>query len=1062
MSRPASRPAVFAIPAGTPQIDTFVEAFRSGVLFGRGPLSPLEIAAARIFVPTRRAGAALAAALAAAAGPAATLLPTILPLGDPDALDEGFVHDAGDAGLPPVIGDLDRRLMLFKLIDAWRAMIAGRRSDEGEAEPFHVGRGRADAFALAGDLARLIEETIIEGVPLARLASGVPEEYRPERHSRYWEMTETFLKIAAGYYPEALRDVERMDPAEAITRRLMNFAAGMAERQPCMPIVVFGSTGSVSATAGLMAAVARLPAGAVVLPGLDLTAQSEAYWPLIGADDADLPTRYAHPQGLLKRTLSRIGIAREEVQRLPAGALPSPRETLVAELFRPAAATDVWNTAAMAGPALDAATSGIALIEANDEREEALCIALLLRETLESPGRTAALITPDRSLSRAVQAELQRWGVTVADSAGEALSNTPVAVLARLALRAAAADAGAVEVLALLRHPLARLGMAGEASQPLLDAIEIAALSGKRLAGGIAGLPGAIAVAMAEDLRHAPQPRLRVTPEALAAAHAHATRLAEAFASLHQATNEDCTLRCWARAHRALVELLLCPDPAVPGALEGDAGIALAAVFDTVAQAAEAGPEIDLTDYAAMFDELLAGRVVRPRQPGHPRLKIWGLLEARLLDADRLILAGLDEGVWPPEMRGDPFLNRPMRIALGLQPPERRIGQTAHDFMMLLGAPDVVLTRAKKRGGSPAIASRFLRRLTAFIGEEETKALHRRGRQPLAWARAIDAPAAEPTPVAQPSPIPPAELTPERLSLTEIETLYRDPYVLFARRILRLDRLEPVDPPLDARERGTIVHEALSRFTKRFAGALPADAEAELLSFGAAAFAEVQQQDPEAVQFWLRRFEAFVPWFVAWDRKRREGIAALHSEIGGAHVLDLPGGRNLTLSGRADRIEQRRDGSLAIIDYKTGTPPSKKEVLSGLAPQLTLTAALAARRAFRDLPSVDLASGVELAYLHVAKTNGQGEMRGIEPEKPKKPKKGDPAPSAEPPPPLHEIIETQFENLQRHLGLHVTGKLGYRSRRRPKKVSYVGDYDHLARVAEWSRGGAEEPTERGE
>lgn len=1057
------RPNVFAIPAGTPQIDTFVAAFLSGALFGRGPLSPFEMAEARIFVPTRRAGAALASAIAAATGPAAALLPAILPLGDPDALDESF-----DFGLPvsgharPAIGELDRRLLLFRLIDAWRAMIGAGRTAAGEPEPFHVGRSRADAFALAGDLAALIEETIIEAVPLARLASGVPDEYRPERHSQYWEMTETFLKIAAAYYPQELETLGLIDRAEAITARLAAFAAAMQAENSPAPTVVFGSTGSVSATADLMAVVARLPAGAVVLPGLDLTDAGTAYWPLVGAEDADLPTRYGHPQGLLKRTLARIGSVREDVQRLPQEeGTPTARERLAAEIFRPAAATDAWHQTAMAGPALADAIAGLSLIEAADEREEALAVALLLREALETPGRTAALVTPDRMLARAVQAELLRWDITVADSAGDALSNTPVAVLARLALRAAMPDSGGVDVLSLLRHPLARLGMDDDALAPVLDAIEIGALRGKRLAGGLAGLPRAIELALTEDVRRAPLPRRRLAVEALEQALAHAKRLADAFARFTAATAGDRTLRCWAGQHRALVELLLARGLDAPGALEGEDGLALAAMFDEVGAAADAGPEISLDEYAAIFDDLLAGRVVRPQQPGHPRLKIWGLLEARLLDADRIILSGLDEGVWPPETRGDPFLNRPMRIALGLQPPERRIGQTAHDFMMLLGAPDVVLTRARKRGGSPAIASRFLRRLTAYVGEEAVQQMTRRGADPLAWARAIDAPSGPPQPVAQPEPKPPAALTPERLSLTEIETLYRDPYVLFARRILRLDPLDPVDPPLDARERGTIIHEALSRFTERHAVALPDDAAAELLRFGAAAFAEVVQEDPEAVQFWLRRFEAFVPWFIEWEKGRRTGLATLHSELGGSHELALPGGRTLTLSTRADRIEQRKDGSLVIVDYKTGTPPGSKEVLAGLAPQLPLTAALAARGAFADVGPVRLDDGIALAYLQVAKPNGKGDEKRIEPAA-LKAKKGETPSVSNAPQALADIIEMQFDNLREHLGRHIAGAIGYRSHRRPKKKNYVGDYDHLARVAEWSRGGGDEPWEDSE
>lgn len=1031
------RPNVFAIPAATPFLDSCVAAFTSGALFGRTePLTPEEIAAARLFVPTRRAGAALTAALAARAQAGATLLPAIVPLGDQDALEDALGGFGGEAlDDLPAIGDLDRRLALFPMVDAWRNAIAADRDEKGAREPFFVARSRADAFALAGDLARLIDETILEDVPLERLAQGVPEDYRPEAHSQYWGMTERFLAIAAAQYPAMLAERGRIERYAGFVERLRFYIAGLRRRPPATPLVVIGSTGSVAATAELMAAVARLPMGAVVLPGLDLTLPEDV-WDRIGAEDADLPTRFAHPQSLLKRTLERIDIRREDVVRLPGDAQANPRERLLSGLFWPAEATARWQEAALPPADLAAATEGVTLVEAADEREEALAVALLLRHVLETPGKTAALVTPDRSLARAVQCELERWNVAIADSAGEPLDATATATLARLALIAAGPDAAGTDVLAVLRHPLALLGLDEAERAACLDCIEIAGLRGRRLKGGAAGVAPALAAARTEDLRRAPAPRKRIDDARFEPAMAHAARFARAIEAFHRAAGENPRLRTLSAAHRVLVETLLTPATDETGMLAGDDGFALAAVFEDIAVAEADGPILSLDEYAAIFEELLAGRVVRPRQPGHPRLKIWGLLEARLLEADRIILSGLDEGIWPPDARSDAFLNRPMRIALGLQPPERRIGQTAHDFLMLLGAPDVVLIRAKKRGGAPAIASRFLRRLTAFAGKDATEAMQARSAEVLDWARRLDRPGSVGACPA-PEPKPPAELTPEALSLTEIETLYRDPYTIFARRILRLDPLPPIDPVLDARDRGNVVHEALSRFTREHARALPPDARAALLTFGEAAFAEVRQEDPEAVEFWWRRFQSFVPWFVAWDSDRRMNVRHLHSEIPGALHLALPGGRDLRLSTRADRIEESTDGGIAIIDYKTGTPPGEGEVLRGLAPQLPLTAAMAARGAFSGLGTVDLNAGVALSYLHVARSGGDGEERTIQPKVQ----------------PLEELIEHQFAQLQLWLGQFVTGAQGYRSHRIPKKRNYRSDYDHLARHLEWSLGG---------
>ena len=284
---------------------------------------------------------------------------------------------------------------------------------------------------------------------------------------------------------------------------------------------------------------------------------------------------------------------------------------------------------------------------------------------------------------------------------------------------------------------------------------------------------------------------------------------------------------------------------------------------------------------------------------------------------------------------------------------------------------------------------------------------------------------------------------PERLNLTEIETLYRDPYAIFARRVLKLDPLDPVDPALDARARGTVIHEALATYTATFARQIPADAEATLLAFGRDAFAEIARQDPEAVEFWWSRFERFVPWFVAWDRDRRMEIARLHAEVPGRLDLDLAGGRRLTLSTRADRIEERTDGGMAIIDYKTGSPPGNKEVLKGLSPQLTLTAALMARGAFPHPGIRTLAEGIHLSYLSVGAADGEGKEHMIKAEQQ----------------PLAEVIETQFAALITHLNEYATGTRGYRSHRIPKTKRYSSDFDHLARHLEWSLGGDSESDE---
>lgn len=1041
-SRPV--PRVATIPSGHPFLAVFVEQFLSGALFGRStPLQPDEVAAARIFVPTRRAGDALAAVLAASAGRVGgVLLPRIIPLGDEDMLEDAALLTAGEGGdgdLPAAVPPLDRRLYLFEMVDGWRRAIASQRAEDGQREPFYVASSRSDAFALAGDLARLIDETIIEDVPLSRLTGALPERYDPALHDVYWTLTQRFLEIAAGQWPEVLVELNMLDIAERLKRQVRSLATHLSATVQRGPVVVAGSTGSVAATGDLMAAVARLPMGAVVLPGLDLLLDTEA-WDRIGDEQSELPTRFAHPQVLLKRTLARIGVTRTEVMRLSDPALDDTRASLASEIFRPAECTAAWQARPPSGAVLDDAAARLRLIETADEREEALAIALVLRETLETPDATAALVTPDRALARRVITELERWGVNVSESAGQPLDGTPLASLARLALAAAAPAAGAVDLLALLRHPLARLG-SGQETGDAVDTIEIAAMRGRRLTGGAAGLVAALRrEADRTPGARDPAPRRRCTADDLAGALGLAERLAAALAGLAAPFAEGTApLRTAAIAHKAVCEALLADGPVIAGWPDGEDGRALGQVFSAIIEARSDGPEVTLDDYAGMFDQLVGEANVRLWRPGHPRLKIWGLLEARLLDADRLVLGGLNEGVWPPDVRSDPFLNRPMRIALSLQPPERRVGQTAHDFMMLLGGREVFLTRAARKEGTPAIASRFVRRLSAYLGSATMERLRGKGQPYLDWARALDAPRSV-TPAERPSPRPPANLFFERMNLTEVETLYRDPYTLFARRVLKLDPLDPIDPPIDARDRGNAVHQALADYTRSFAGHLPEDGVAALTAFGKDAFAAVAREDAETVAFWWRRFELFVPWFVAWDRKRRAGTHRLHVECGGRLPLDLVGGHRLMLHARADRIEIGETllgaPELRIIDYKTGTPPSAKEVMAGHQPQLPLTAALVARGAFPDIDP-ESAGDVALAYVHVAQSRGAGKEQRI----------------ASKDEPLTQVIERQFEALRLHLDQYLLGQRGFTSHRLPKSTSYRSEYDHLARHLEWSLAG---------
>ncbi len=527
------------------------------------------------------------------------------------------------------------------------------------------------------------------------------------------------------------------------------------------PTIIAGSTGANRATARLIAAIARAPQGAVVLPGLDLDLDDRA-WAMIGASDEASLGLAGHPQWLMRRLIGEIGVEREEVK--PLGALApalAARSAFLTEALRPAESTERWREreGALAPPAVAAALADVTIVVADNETEEALALAIAMREALETPGKTAALITPDPSIARRVSAELRRWGVEVEDSAGRTLGQTPAGALARLILDAAI-EFSPRSFLALLAHPAARFGRSRADIEGATRALELAVFRAIPLKS-LDDLDQAFAAARqaAEDYHAHPAIR-RIGESDRGAAEALARDVARALAPL-RALGPSASLGDCLALHRAAVLSTI----AARDTFEDPAGFEpLTQLIDEWTAAAAGSFPTALAEYSVLFDDALAAARAPPAGGGHPRLKILGLLEARLLSFDCVLLAGLDETVWPPAVETDAFLNRPMRAALGLTAPERRIGQTAHDFVAALGAREAVLSRARKRGGEPTVASRFLQRLAAAAGagSQAIADAEKRGELELALARALDQPQ-EYRPAPRPAPRPPVELRPQAL-----------------------------------------------------------------------------------------------------------------------------------------------------------------------------------------------------------------------------------------------------------------------------------------------------------
>ncbi|GGF28885.1 double-strand break repair protein AddB [Aliidongia dinghuensis] len=973
---------IFTIPATLPFLDALV----AGLAERFGP-SPLALAEATILLPSRRACRALSDAFLKASGGRPMLLPRLAALGDIDA-DEieltagGALADTLD--LPPAIAPLRRRLLLARLIHRW-----GERRDGSPILP-------GQAVALADDLARLIDQAWTEEVGFDRLDRLVPAEL-----ARHWQITVDFLKIVTEHWPALLADEGAIDPADRRNRLIRAQTAAWRAAPPAGPVIAAGFGSAIPAAAELLGLIATLPHGAVVLPGVETGADADL-WLAIGQD----PT---HPQYGLARLLTHLGVAHDDLPSWPApGIEPAApaRADLLSEMMRPAAVSDRWRGL---GALSSDATRGLARLDCPGPQEEAGTIALLMRHRLETPGSTAMLVTPDRGLARRVAAELKRWDIEIDDSAGVPLNQTPPGVLLRLLADAAAEDLAPVPLLSLLKHPLVSGGMARGSFRAAVRRLERLCLRGPRPAPGLTGLRR-----IAED-----------TNEDLAPLVDRLERLLGPF--LAEIAAPETTLQAALAAGIATAEALCATDDTAGAAVlwAEEAGDSLANFVAELHEAATGFPPVAGADYPVLLEALLAGGVVRPRFGKHPRLQILGTLEARLQQADLVILGGLNEGVWPPDAVADPWLSRPMRRDFGLEPAEALIGLAAHDFTMAATAGEVVLTRAIRAEGAPTVPSRWLLRLDTVLRAGGGALDTARVLPFLAWQARLDTPDAV-RPCAPPAPTPPSHARPRRLSVTEIETWMRDPYAIYARHVLKLRPLDPLDADPGVAERGTFIHEALDRFIRERTPA--AEPLTQLVAIGREVFGEALAR-PGVWAFWWPRFLRIADWFVAAEAERRPAILESFTECRGRLELETAGGRFL-VEGKADRIDLLRDGGAALIDYKTGGVPRPEEVQLGYAPQLPLEAAMLQSGGFQPVPARAV---TDLAFWRLTGNDPPAEIS------PAGGKDANPA----------ELARAARLGLERLVTRYDDPSTPYRSLPRPERAGRYRDYDHLARVAEW-------------
>lgn len=968
MNTPGRSRNFYYVPAGVPVTTALAQA-----LFSEYESGPEKLAECKILLPTRRSCRALREAFLRRSGGHPLILPVMQPLGDVDEDELGLLGFGGfENRLPPAMSRLERQIILTRLV--------------AQKEGF---KGRANqAVALAGELGRLLDQIYIEGLSFDALSSLVPEEY-----SAHWQITIKFLGIVLEEWPEILKERGVMEEAQRRSELLRMLARSWSENPPRFRIIAAGSTGSIPATAELLSVIADLPRGEVILPGLDKDIDEESWEAL---DET-------HPQFMMKRLLEKSGMDRTNVALWPGlgenlAGKNKKRRTLAREIMRPAQTSYLWQDCHFKEKDTD-----VRRYECRGQQEEALVIAMLLRQALEKgEDYTAALVTPDRELARRVAALCRRWNIEIDDSAGQPLSETGTGILLRLLMRACIERVSPVSLLSLLKHELTGTGLKIEDYRACVRALD-KSLRGNKPRPGFEGL-------RSKKLKDQERRLLD-----------HLETILGPLLELRE--QNESSFNDWLEAHVRAAEDLC----SIENLWSGDDGEAAARFLSELRERAHEFPLLGAEDYLGALEQLMGDIDVRPKYGMHPRLSIFGQLEARHIDADLIILGSLNEGSWPPDTGYDPWMSRPMRREFGLPAAERRTGQSAHDFVECFCSGEIVLTRSRKVDGAPAVPSRWLQRLDTVLEASKIDPEAIRKKDFLTYASLIDKAEAVKS-YDRPEPRPPQEKRPRRFSVTDIEKWLADPYYIYAKRVLNLYKLDPLEKPFDVIDRGNILHKTLERFVNDYPGDLDENARESFIDIAREELSEYTHNE-EVWELWWPRITRIAGWFISHENQWRQRARPLKNEAKGLHTVELPGGK-VELKGKADRIDLFHEGGAAIIDYKSGSADKHKAsaIKSGKLPQLPLEAWMLANGAFDGAHTVEVKA---LCYMVLTGASDPGKFEMHEADS------------------LSELANETGNSFCALVRAFDDGSVPYYAVPRPDHPPQYNDYEHLERLKEW-------------
>ncbi len=964
------KPRVFGLPPGA----DFAQDLVLGLTLRMAGQSPEAMARVDLYVNTRRMQRRIETVFASLGTGFRPRIRLITDLADP--LDR--IH------LPKPVPALKRQLELAELV---RKLI---EADPGLAP-------RSAVYDLAESLGALLDEMQAEGVTPDDIAAlDVTDQ------SGHWERAQRFLQIVTHYFDP---DSDTPDAAAVNRLALRMKLSRWKDVPPQNPIIIAGSTGSRGSAFQLMTAAAKLPQGAVILPGFD-SDMPDSTWDVLRNDvrNTDAMQGEDHPQFRFARLLERLHMRHSDVARWAPTPPPSAaRNALVSLALRPAPVTDQWLSDGPNLPPLAEATQSLTLLEAASPRDEARAIAMRLRQAAEDQT-TAALITPDRMLTRRVSALLDRWGILPDDSAGTPAQLTAPGRLLRHIAQLRVNGPTADQLLTLLKHPLCHSGADRGQHRLWTSELELF-IRGKGIP--YPDLPQLMAWKGADDAqewldwidRCFLQPAL-MTQQPLGE---HVTRHIAQAQSICAGSKSDDASELWNKK----------------------AGETCKAAFDTLIENANFGGTILARDYADLVDNLLRSHEVRDRDAPHPHILIWGTIEARVMGADLVILGGLNEQSWPGSPPADPWLNRRMRQNAGLLLPERRIGLSAHDFQQAVGAKEVWLSRAVRSEDAETVPSRWLNRLTNLLrglpdtgGPHALNEMQARGDVWLTLGRVLEKPIRTPA-APRPSPVPPVRVRPVELSVTNIEKLIRDPYAIYASKILRLRQLHPIQHAPNPMHRGTVIHKVFEKFVSDTAKNGVPILEQTLLSTARRILDAEVPWPTDRIQ-WRVRIEKIAHWFIENERARQSAAAPVLFESQGAmDIADPP----FRITAKADRIDLNDRSEAFVYDYKTGTAPTKNQQLQ-FDVQLLVTAALILEGGFDGFNPRFVS---EARYISLS---GNG---------------------SEVPAPLDECQPDRTIGMLKSLiQAYRDPDTGYTARNRAHKDSFSSDYDQLSRYGEWT------------